>query len=330
MANYSTDWYKTKGPFYYWFLGLIMSDGHLGKDKRVSLSMTDKEVIDAVKLHTGNQNKIYIGKPRALTSGNVRKIPYRISFRGNLHEELIKNGWFYGSKTGKEFIPTDVDTEEKFWHFLRGLLDGDGCLHINKDELLSFRIFSASEVFLNKLTSMINLYTGSDLHSHTTNGIYALSAGHCNSIRICEKMYTNDTGICLSRKKDKYLSCLSRELKVGLPTGVPCLVDGCPELSYSRGLCSHHYYEEYTKEYSRQWNKDHKEERSQQSKERYYSVSAEERRIARHTKYQVNRERVRTYHNEYYRTHPEKMKEIYERKQAKKLAKKQNTGEVVQ
>jgi hypothetical protein len=302
-----------------------MSDGYLGKNKRIHLSMHDKEVIDIVKEKTKNLNKIYISKPRILASGNLAATQYRVAFRGKLHEELIKNGWFYGAKTGKEFIPYDVDNEEKFWHFLRGLTDGDGTIYISKEGTLRFKIVSASKEFLEKLSEKIYKYCNIVVYIHKTAKIFAMGAGHHKSVIVCNKMYSNSDGIRMERKKAKYDQCKDTELVFKPQVGYKCTELDCCGDAYLHNLCKHHYYIRYKKQKSYNWYLLHKKDKNRVSKEKYYSVSPEDRKKKRGENYLKNRDKIRSYLNKYYKDHPEKMKEYYTRKELKKKQRAQES-----
>ena len=95
-------------------------------------------------------------------------------------------------------------------HFIRGYIDGDGCIYINKNtkgnKKLNLSVLGTKE-FLKHLLFIFNrtdkkLHLNSRDKTKVTN-CYFIEFGNKDSIRICDYLY-NNAEIYLERKFEKY------------------------------------------------------------------------------------------------------------------------------
>lgn len=144
---------KISGANLWYAVGLITSDGCLSTDGRhIDITSKDFELLVDVKNGLGIDNKIGVKN-----TGKTNET-YRIQFSNkNFYEFLLSTGLTpCKSLTQDEVIVQD----EFFFDFLRGIIDGDGCIRrwthpSNNKEQWSLRIYSSSIKFLGWLQKEI-------------------------------------------------------------------------------------------------------------------------------------------------------------------------------
>ena len=123
--SYDTKFLDTESELRSYFLGLFMADGWIDNKGGVHISLVDKQIIDDLVVATNYTNKVLnIVRKNNFGIQNM----YRISYY-KLYDKMKALG-FIEKKTGNEFIPERITYT--FHHFLRGLSDGDGCLHFEQ------------------------------------------------------------------------------------------------------------------------------------------------------------------------------------------------------
>lgn len=132
--------------------GFIASDGNLGRDgKTISLEISkeDCEVLDWISSTVLNSTIVLrevCRKGRAPTVIFRRQLP-------DLYSKCVELG-ITPAKSKTLDVNLEGKSEEFLWHFLRGVIDGDGCISVGTEERpanSSIRIASASLTFLETL-----------------------------------------------------------------------------------------------------------------------------------------------------------------------------------
>ena len=173
-------------------LGLLVADGSISKTNQMSITLKEEDayILNHVKnglginntirnAKCGRQNKIY----KRLTWGYKHSYPYweRV---GMIH-----------NKTGNEIWLPYMEN----FHFLRGYLDGDGCIYKNRI------IFNCGSLeFLQQLQRWLQNYTdnlGSLCKGH---GCFTLSYSGKDMNTICELIYNDSDNLRLERKYNKW------------------------------------------------------------------------------------------------------------------------------
>lgn len=130
-----------------WYLvGLITSDGCLCKDGRhVDITAKDRGFLETVKNRVGLVSRVCV------KNKNTYKQAHRIQISNkNFYEFLLS----IGLMPNKSLMVGRVNvTQDYFADFLRGLIDGDGCIRswkhpTNGREQWSLRIYSGSRQFI--------------------------------------------------------------------------------------------------------------------------------------------------------------------------------------
>lgn len=158
-----------KGPNLWYLVGLIASDGCLSSDGRhIDITSKDFKFLDGVRDLIGIENKI------GIKYGFKKQKAFHIQFSNrNFYEFLLSIGLTPNKSLtlGKIKIP-----EHYFTDFLRGAIDGDGCIRTwlhptNKREQWSLRIYSGSRKFVTWLSDATQQLLG------VAGGIYENDAG---------------------------------------------------------------------------------------------------------------------------------------------------------
>ena len=192
-------------PEFYYALGLLTTDGCLSNDGRHILFVSkDREQIEHFSQALRVSNKI--GRH---ISGYKGTQAYRLQFGDVLfYHFLLKIGLTPAkSKTlGEIIIPNKY-----FFHFLRGVFDGDGYSYSYWDKRWrsSFMFYlgfvSASQKHILWLRARLNFFLKVKGHITKTknNSCYQLKYAKFEATKIIRKMYSSKLVMCLSRKRLK-------------------------------------------------------------------------------------------------------------------------------
>ncbi len=192
---------KIKGANLWYLVGLITSDGCLSKDGRhIDITSKDCLFLEEIKNSIGITNKIgqkYNGKKQKsfhIQIGNKNFYDFLLSIGLTPNKSLT---------LGKIKIP-----EQYFIDFLRGTIDGDGCIRrwlhpTNKREQWSLRIYSGSRNFVRWLSSATKQLLGVSGKIYKNNaGTLVLKYGKMAAREISRQCY--------------YRNCFGLERKIKL------------------------------------------------------------------------------------------------------------------
>jgi hypothetical protein len=123
------DFFKTKTNEMYWLLGLIASDGCIHNDNLWGISQSGesgKKLVEYIKNILNHSNKIYCSKTIGENAYSIKisssEMIYDLKNRYNIKEQKTKDLKFD--------IQIFEQNEEYFKSFLRGYIDGDGCVGV--------------------------------------------------------------------------------------------------------------------------------------------------------------------------------------------------------
>lgn len=148
-----------------YFLGLIAADGCIINNKKkyrymlcLKLHKKDIHILKSFKESIGSEKKIWCSKKRDMCE---------VTISGKkMINDLIK----LGLDSNKTFVLKYPEIEEKLEkHFLRGYVDGDGCIRINTDKRDNskrgdLRIVSGSIDILNKINERMNVLFNTNIN----------------------------------------------------------------------------------------------------------------------------------------------------------------------
>lgn len=188
-------------PNFAYAIGLITTDGNLSKDGRhLSLTSKDYQLITTFKECLNLTNSI--GRKGR---GYSREKKYFVLQFGsvNLYKFLLGIGLMPAKS--KKLGPVQIPNEF-FADFLRGCIDGDGCIDVrshpeSKHPQLRIRIVSASQPFLDWLLITINQEVGLEGGWIALVGGYSvLTYAKNNSTKILKYIYYPKVRSFLDRK----------------------------------------------------------------------------------------------------------------------------------
>ena len=194
------------GPNLWYLAGLITSDGCLSKDGRhINITSKDPEFLEKIRStfslvnKVGIKNKDRINQAYYLQIGNT-----------DFYEFLLS----VGLTPSKSLSLKDLNIPKgKFCDFLRGLIDGDGCIRqwvhpSNSGEQWSLRIFSGSKDFVDWVSSVAEslLKVRGKIHKNAKN-TRVLKYGKMAAKEIARNCYYNNC-FGLDRKIKLAQECL--------------------------------------------------------------------------------------------------------------------------
>ena len=198
-------------------VGLIATDGNLASGGRlITFASVDRELVETFLscLDRPNVYRTVTPRPSAIDGrviGNRRELYFAqfhwAEFGRWLHSIGIAEA---KSKTIERVEVPD----EYFFHFVRGVLDGDGSIanyfhrpvpHRRPNyvyERLSVAIYSGSYAFVDWLRAQLSQRLGTRGSLYTNrHGVSSVSYGRGDSIRLLRQLYADSTAPCLNRKR---------------------------------------------------------------------------------------------------------------------------------
>jgi len=191
----------------YW-LGFMYADGYVssdGKTVELGLKGDDKEHLEKFRSFLKNKNEVRMGNAKCCGKKFSR---CRLTMVDkHFHSTLISKGCI----PNKSLILTFPDkslfaSEDLIIHFIRGYVDGDGCVRNNSSGYAIFEIIGTKEFlegvkqfFPNILTHIFH----KDKRRPNSN-TYSISIASEKSAKFGELLYNNAT-IFLQRKYDKFI-----------------------------------------------------------------------------------------------------------------------------
>lgn len=204
---------KDKKLFWY-LVGLITSDGCLSKDGRhIIITSKDKTYLTELMRLIGLNCKI--PSKRRGNDAYQQGTYYVLQFSDVAFYGFLKK---IGLMSNKSLVIARLKIpRSQFCHFLRGLIDGDGCIRSwihpsNGCEQWSLTIYSASVDFLSWLSSEIFiLYHAVGKIHESTRSVKILKFGKLAAKKILKECYA-DNEFCLRRKGMLARQCLESDV----------------------------------------------------------------------------------------------------------------------
>ena len=191
-------------------IGLLVSDGNLSPDGRhITFISKDADQIENFMVALGIN--VTVGSSQSSYSNNKA---FRVQFGDVLFYNFLVS---IGLMPNKSKVIGEVNVPLKyFWHFLRGMFDGDGSIHSYfdprwKSSFMFYTIFSsASAEYIAWLRKEIHNHAGVSGHvTGTTKTIFQLKYAKADSLIVLRAMYPNNRVLALPRKRLKIKEILS-------------------------------------------------------------------------------------------------------------------------
>lgn len=178
----------------YW-LGYIAADGCIKDNGTISIVSTDKDLIEDFSHFINRNIKIgvtipKIGKPQYTYMFNNKEVANYLADIGLTPRK---------SMTLKMNIPLSFP-------FIRGLIDGDGCIHVRSVSSVVVSIISGSLVFMEQVKLFLE-ENGVTCKIRSSNNLFNLVISSKNNVLNLYRYLYYKSSYQLKRKKDKY-ACL--------------------------------------------------------------------------------------------------------------------------
>lgn len=211
----NSGFFKKWSPEMSYTFGFICADGSLEdasylRGKYIRICSKDIEILHKIKAAMSSEHRIVTVKPKNIFSRGIKylcKENYLLRIGDHdLYKDLVGLGITpRKSKTIKLF---DVPPEQ-LSHFVRGYLDGDGCIYYQKEKKrLSVIFTSGSNAFLKRLSQVLKY--ACDLKKHNiifSSRAFQLKYSTKESIKLLGWIYTIKPGdLLLPRKQSIYNS----------------------------------------------------------------------------------------------------------------------------
>ncbi len=184
-----------------YIVGLITTDGSLSINGRsLDITSNDTQLLKTAKKCLGINNKI----TSKISGYTGKKNCHRIQFRNVTLYNWLLNIGLMPNKTKK--IGVLKIPNRYFFDFLRGHLDGDGCIRKFQDSVypnsqrLYIRFHSASLIHLKWLQQKINFLLNIHGFFQPVARVFCLTFAKKESLKLLPKIYSNPNVPCLKRK----------------------------------------------------------------------------------------------------------------------------------
>ena len=190
--GYDYSFEKINNNFEAYFLGLLLTDGYISRETDVGIDLTDEDCIKFLSETIGKPYKAYPGREN-------EQIRYRLIL--TLGKNKIQQAERLGLVPNKSKIlqpPHFYPEEEKFIpYFIRGIIDGDGCINKASGNTWYCSIISASKDFIYFIKDILeNKIYLSDVHIYENNGYFtAYTAKRSNLLKIAQLCYDQPFGM---------------------------------------------------------------------------------------------------------------------------------------
>lgn len=186
-----------------YILGFLYADGYVNERKyiiQVGLHKKDTSVLEFIQKELNTVTPI-----REQKNGNVLYLNSK-----QLVLSLVKLGC-HQAKTFTLKFPTEEQVPSEFLsHFIRGYIDGDGCIYNHKRKKTTSVLITGNNYFINELNNqLINILKleSGKLKEHSKSiGISVLSFHKRKTVTLLKNYLYKDASFFLERKYEKFLT----------------------------------------------------------------------------------------------------------------------------
>ena len=199
----------------YW-IGFIYADGYIicrpetrNYELGIELQDVDKYLLERLNDQLGGVHKILDKHSRKQFNGydyETDSCVLRVYCK-QIIDSLIKHG-IVQNKTYSNIYPSNIP-DEYFYAFVRGFLDGDGCIYVDQKQNVLVQFTNSNLVFLKYLSEKIQELTLCVSHLYMEKDRkYRLTIGKKSDVyKFLNWIYDDLTFPYLERKYIKYLTC---------------------------------------------------------------------------------------------------------------------------
>lgn len=176
--------------------GLLGSDGHYNKTKNsieLTLQYQDYKILEEISNYVEYSGKIFKNKDRNITRLVISDPSFCIFF---------KNRGIIPNKSKIYKVPDIYKNNSNYW---RGMIDGDGCIHITKDNRLLLSLCGTYDVVYNfKLFCNSIVETNNKIIEHKDKDLFSFNISGEKAIKVLTLIYKDKNKLFLERKYNKY------------------------------------------------------------------------------------------------------------------------------
>lgn len=195
----------------YW-LGFLYADGYISKTNQIEISLKAEDynhIVKFCKFISLDINKI---KSKRVKYKNNYYDNFRVFVRSvHMSIQLSKLGCVNNKSLILKFPNENIfSSKELILHFIRGYIDGDGCITYTRNGKLELSILGTYD-FLNDLKKHFNEFESCKVRlvKKLNNGVTSVLRCNCSKAdKILTKLY-KDSSIYLDRKYNRFAVLLS-------------------------------------------------------------------------------------------------------------------------
>lgn len=183
LYTFNFDKFKQDSNDKYYWLGFLGADGCIVNNTlSIELKSIDKKHLEKFNLFFENTNPI---KER-INNFNVACVKTQI----NSYElvNYLKNYNIYQNKSKTYFIPEDKIPKEYIMDFIRGLIDGDGCIRINNHQQICLGFCSGNQECVEQFKRILGIENKITQDNHT---FHIQVTGNKRAKAFLDKIYKN-------------------------------------------------------------------------------------------------------------------------------------------
>ena len=187
-----------------YFIGLLLTDGYIARDREVGLDLIDEDCIAFISKSIGKNDYAVYESVSSFQNVNAQK-KYRIllSDRGLVQD--LKRFGIVPNKTYTLQPPQLQNEEERFIpYIIRGIIDGDGCVFETSYGAPAFYIVTQSKDFAEWIVdTLTNKLYMNNIHMRINeNGLYRIeTAEQYNIFKLISLCYNKPFGMSRKYKK---------------------------------------------------------------------------------------------------------------------------------
>lgn len=137
-----------------YFLGFLIADGHISKDKdiKIRLNVNDIEILEKFNKYLESEYKIQKSSEFDKRTNKTYELCSLLIYKHKLCEDLAKLG-VTNNKSTHILLPQIPEHLIKF--MIRGICDGDGGFCINDKNTCSFKLTSSTKLILEQIQDIL-------------------------------------------------------------------------------------------------------------------------------------------------------------------------------
>ena len=186
-----------------YFIGLMLTDGYIAREREVGIDLIDEDCIAFISQTVGKEYKRYLPEENNIIKSTKPKYRIIISDRALVYD--LQRFGIVPNKTYTLQPPQLLPQEEHFIpYIIRGIIDGDGCIFATSYGAPAFYIVTKSEDFANWLIDILTnkLYMQDIRKTMTSDDLYRIeTANSMNILKLIALVYNQPFG--MSRKYQK-------------------------------------------------------------------------------------------------------------------------------